>query len=242
MTAGSAVSSLSQLAPGQTFKIPIFETPLFIHRFGEVAALNESLREVILKKECEDPGIQRSNAAATWHSEDHIFDWGGKPMADVRGMFNKVFTSMAEAYGAKRGSDLRWRFQAWAMVSRDGDYAHLHTHPNAHFSGVYYVDAGEPFARWPDSGKLEFHDVRGGPGAMSVKGMAFQGRHVYAPEPGVMIAFPAWLPHSVHPFRGEGERIAIACNATIIQYDNLPTPNALGVAPSSQKAIRNLQD
>ena len=35
------------------------------------------------------------------------------------------------------------------------------------------------------------------------------------PEPGVMIAFPSYLKHYVHPFFGEGERIVIAANVKV---------------------------
>jgi Putative 2OG-Fe(II) oxygenase len=35
------------------------------------------------------------------------------------------------------------------------------------------------------------------------------------PQPGMLLAFPAWLEHFVHPFFGEGERISVAINVMI---------------------------
>ena len=35
------------------------------------------------------------------------------------------------------------------------------------------------------------------------------------PKPGMLVVFPAWLEHWVHPFYGRGERISIAVNIDI---------------------------
>ena len=35
------------------------------------------------------------------------------------------------------------------------------------------------------------------------------------PEPGMLLAFPAWLDHQVHPFFGRGEHISIAANVRV---------------------------
>ena len=48
-----------------------------------------------------------------------------------------------------------WRFaaQAWAVVTRDGDYMIAHDHGEAHWSASYYVDAGDAdLERTPESG------------------------------------------------------------------------------------------
>ena len=35
------------------------------------------------------------------------------------------------------------------------------------------------------------------------------------PKPGLMVIFPAWAEHWVHPFHGDGNRISIAINVTL---------------------------
>jgi len=35
------------------------------------------------------------------------------------------------------------------------------------------------------------------------------------PQAGLMVVFPAWIEHWVHPFFGEGNRISIAANVTM---------------------------
>jgi hypothetical protein len=35
------------------------------------------------------------------------------------------------------------------------------------------------------------------------------------PQAGMMLTFPAWIEHQVHPFTGDGNRISIAINVTL---------------------------
>ena len=44
-------------------------------------------------------------------------------------------------------------------------------------------------------------------------GSKLEERHLIDPTPGLMVLFPSWLQHFVHPFFGKGERISIAFNA-----------------------------
>jgi hypothetical protein len=46
-------------------------------------------------------------------------------------------------------------------------------------------------------------------------GRFFATRHLIRPEAGLMVLFPASVMHFVHPFRGAGERISIACDLTL---------------------------
>jgi hypothetical protein len=43
----------------------------------------------------------------------------------------------------------------------------------------------------------------------------FEGRYLVEPMPGLMVMFPSWLKHMVHPFQGLGERISISFNVTV---------------------------
>jgi len=46
------------------------------------------------------------------------------------------------------------------------------------------------------------------------------------PVPGEFYIFPAWQPHSVAPFRGEGERWSMAFNAVAVPHTGRPMPPA----------------
>jgi len=56
------------------------------------------------------------------------------------------------------------------------------------------------------------------------------------PVPGEFYVFPAWQPHSVMPFRGDGERWSLAFNAVAI-------PGVVPAAmqqPSKQQPLGNI--
>jgi hypothetical protein len=72
-------------------------------------------------------------------------------------------------------------------------------------------------------GDIEFLDLRGGPGTQQIQGLNMNPGIRIEPKPGMMLVFPSWLPHFVHPVTGDTERVAVACNATMTKY-TLPPP------------------
>src|SRR5579871_137042 len=103
----------------------------------------------------------------------------------------------------------------WANVNRSGDYNMLHSHPGCDWSVVYYVATGNPSDDNPMSGRIELRDPR--PAAVFAKMPGFNSGQpmLIKPQAGMMLAFPAWIEHQVHPFAGEGNRISIAVNVTL---------------------------
>jgi uncharacterized protein (TIGR02466 family) len=102
---------------------------------------------------------------------------------------------------------------AWANVLRDGDYFSPHTHSNAAWSGVVYVDIGDTSVE--RGGLLCIRDPRAGAAmviAPSNVGDSACALRI-APAQGELIAFPAWLVHWVSPYRGKRPRISVAFNA-----------------------------
>jgi hypothetical protein len=119
---------------------------------------------------------------------------------------------------------ISFRLQAWAMVYNDRGYATVHTHPNCHFSSVYYLDNGGDEIKTMVTGAkarpgdIEFVDGRPASG-YQFPGVNFLPAFRLSPGPGEMIVFPSWLPHFVHPVVGDKDRICIACNASIVKIE-----------------------
>lgn len=202
-------------------RMDAFPTPIIMKQWEGVDDLNTALKLAIYKRRAADPtGVYKSNSAGCWHSDVALLKWCGED--DLAQKFAQMFRAMGEQYANEKGGHYDVRMEAWAMVSTDRGYATVHTHPNCHFSGVYYVDEGEQSELTMatgvnvQSGQLEFVDTRGGSGLM-VPGLNLSPAFRLTPKPGLMVIFPSWLPHFVHPVQGEVERISIACNATI-QY------------------------
>lgn len=112
----------------------------------------------------------------------------------------------------------------WMNVKPEGAGHMMHGHPNNYLSGVYYPKAPK------GSDSIIFHDFR-------------MDRHVIVPRyatvtpqnsniaripiaEGVMIMFPAWLPHSVAANPTSEERISLSFNVMFSNFnETLAKPN-----------------
>ena len=66
----------------------------------------------------------------------------------------------------------------------------------------------------PLSGVLEFLDPRAGVDAVTAPGDPYGEPFRVRPQAGLLVIFPSWLYHWVHPYTGQTPRIAISFNAT----------------------------
>lgn len=197
----------------------VFSVPLMTHVWPDSAALNEKLRERIVAHAAEDNGMQATNVGG-WHSGNGQLEF----LDELREpLFQRMLLMVNEATArltAERGLPslaVRWSFLAWANISETGSFNAMHTHPGMTWSGVYYVDTGEtPGQR--DTGELQFMDPCP---ASAASFLPFHARVFpqIRPVDGLMIIFPSYLPHSVHPHRGNRSRISIAFN-----FRNEPYP------------------
>lgn len=202
----------------------VFPTNVLVRDWADTEKLNEELKLSIWRKRALDPkGLYRSNLSGTWHSDDHLLTTTGDAGVILRKMFAQAFIEWGGLHGLSKESPITLRQAAWAMIYSDRGYATVHTHPNCHVSGVYYVDdttdekeitmATGVSVR---AGDLEFLDTRRG-GEHQVKGMVLNPTAIFQFKKGRMLVFPSSLPHFVHPVVGSGERIAISCNGTFLK-------------------------
>jgi uncharacterized protein (TIGR02466 family) len=199
--------------------VPIFATAISNYLWSDSENLNEELRKLILERERETPSIERSNVGG-WHSNTDLFDNELPVIHQLKSRFHAYVTDLFKSVSSSPTQPLspNFRMEAWANVLRSGQYHSVHSHPNAFWSGVYYVN-GNPTPKQNHlfSGKLEFIDPRPGAGLTYTEGTTLYGRFLLNPSPGQMVIFPGWLQHQVHPFFGEGERITIAFNVIVLE-------------------------
>lgn len=196
--------------------------------FEGIEAFNRDLAMSLYRMRSKDAeGIFRSNMSGTWHSTDTVLRDNGAFGETLKKMFYSSFVNLAKkfCYDPHPEDVYEMKMAAWCMMYRDRGYASPHSHPNCHFSGVYYVDVGEPQEAQQlatnvsvEPGTLEFFDTRYGVGQQMVAGHNFCPSFRATPRNGRMVVFPSGLPHWVHPVKGDGERIAVACNATLTKY------------------------
>ena len=192
-----------------------FGTPVSTHLWPESTELNAALAHSILARKDGDAGVMKSNVGG-WHSSSDLLEWPDPACAALK---KRVLSAVLDMIGLTaqppQGAAPDVRLEAWANVSKAGDYNSVHDHPSSLWSGVYYVEAFRESTKDPLNGKLEFFDPRP---AVHHTGGAFApatGRFLVAPIPGLMVLFPGWLAHMVHPFRGDGRRISISFNSYV---------------------------
>ncbi|SMF60692.1 conserved hypothetical protein [Tistlia consotensis] len=211
-----------------------FPTPMLKAQMPGAEQVNPGLRELILQRERDDPGVLRSNVGG-WHSRDDLLNWPGREIEALKGWITHGVQRLTETtYGGDaRGLRFDLDGDAWANVLRDGGYNKLHNHIGCSWSGVYYVSLGERRADVPGNGQIEFLDPRFGVDAVELPGRPFGGSYVIDPEPGMLVIFPSWLYHYVNPFHGSGERITVAFN---IRVRMLGQPQGPGQGPGQAPA------
>jgi uncharacterized protein (TIGR02466 family) len=193
-----------------------FATIVLERQFSGVQTLNHRLKARILEREAEGAGVMKSNVGG-WHSATDFLRWEGMEPSEL---FRHVASAVKDYAAVERRVDaaaleLTVTAEAWANVARAGNYSKPHVHPNSNLSCVYYVDAGNAQAADEQSGVIEFMDPRNRPGMFASEGTVSFDAYRVVPQTGMLLMFPAWLYHYVHPYRGTEPRISVAFNVTI---------------------------
>tara|TARA_R100001015_G_C4576583_1_gene133770 strand:+ start:37 stop:624 length:588 start_codon:yes stop_codon:yes gene_type:complete len=169
---------------------------------------NKALEKKIIEWSQHDEGVKKTNVDG-WHSKTNMHELNideYKPLVDAlyvmqKNIFKEEFLDRRPQLG-----------NMWANINYKGGYNKPHIHPNALFSGVYYVKAP------PNSGELILYDPRPGiQNVMPTRTTHTVPKHLWrdvhiAPQEGRALMFPSWLWHSVEPNKSDNIRISISFN------------------------------
>jgi len=99
----------------------------------------------------------------------------------------------------------------WYVKMKAGDYHILHEHSasGATFSGAIYLSV--PELPWPQ-GNMNWIPPGGG-------NTMYNGTWQLNPKSGDVLMWPAWLLHTVYPFRSDEERIMISFNSILLTQE-----------------------
>jgi uncharacterized protein (TIGR02466 family) len=111
-------------------------------------------------------------------------------------------------YCGRAGVDypIDWSLQGWANVNRLGDYHDPHNHPYAYLSGTYYIRVPDSRAPLP-RGAVNMTAIKGDP--------QIEPEFTVSPKPGMILMWPAFLMHYVHPNLSEEPRISVSFNLIV---------------------------
>ena len=183
-----------------------FPTPIYIKDLPNVDQLNSYLEQKIIQWSQQDKGVSKPNAGG-WHSAT---DMNQKEEYNV--LTKELFNMQDEIFKKEFLTQKPVLGNMWANINGPGNFNRPHLHPNALFSGVYWIKT--PI----NSGNLMLYDPR--PGVHTTMPNRKEGklppqlwREVhYEPKAGRCIMFPAWLWHEVQPNRSNDTRISVSFN------------------------------
>ena len=184
-------------------KEPFFPTVIYAQDFK---LDTDQLAQNIIQWSKEDKGVIKTNYNA-WHSQTGMHNRPEyKPLVDelfrmVHAVFDEEFLDGKPVLG-----------NMWANINPPGGYNKPHVHPNALFSGVYYVKTS------PNCGQLVCQDPR--PGIQTYMPNRKKGKlpkHLWRdihidPKENRAVVFHSWLWHSVQPNQSNEPRISVSFN------------------------------
>jgi uncharacterized protein (TIGR02466 family) len=179
--------------------------PTFVYG-KDIQLDNNQLTQDIINWSNQDKGINKTNVKG-WHSTT---DMASKP--EYQQLVTELLRMQKEIYNNEHLDRHAKLGNMWANINPPGGLNNPHIHPNALFSGVYYVKSN------PKSGRLKIYDPR--PGAqfsMPARKPGNPGKDLWRdvnlePVTGRIIMFPAWLWHSVEPNKSNDIRISVSFN------------------------------
>jgi uncharacterized protein (TIGR02466 family) len=180
----------------------------------DAGVMNQELRGLILAEEATQESLGRSNIGG-WHSRPDFLARSESAVSALTTWITWAVRKVVDATAGNAAFKGTLSLSAWATICRAGAYHAPHSHPDSAWSGVYYVDPGTLSPDRPLSGVLEFLDPRAGVEAVTAPGDPYGEPFRVRPEPGLLVIFPSWLYHWVHPYAGEAPRIAVSFNAML---------------------------
>jgi len=183
-----------------------FPTIIYIKDLPNALQLNQYLEQKIIQWSQQDKGEQKTNAGG-WHSTTDM-----NKKEEYNPLTKELFNMQYEIYQKEHLSLKPVLGNMWANINYPGCYNRPHVHPNALFSGVYWIKAPQK------SGNFMVYDPRPGvqmamPDRKQKKLPSEYWREVhYEPRAGTAIMFPAWLWHEVKPNQSNDIRISVSFN------------------------------
>ena len=172
----------------------------------DVRLNNQELAQHIIKWSQQDEGLNKTNVKG-WHSQT---DMHTKP--EYKALADELSIFMKDIWKEEWLDKEPVLGNMWANINYQGGYNRPHVHPNALFSGAYYIKTP------PNCGQLICTDPR--PGIQTVMPSRVKGtppKHLWREchlevKEGRSIIFPAWLWHSVPPSESNDIRISVSFN------------------------------
>lgn len=196
----------------------LWPTVLVERRLPGAEAANEELARLVRDMERGSPDL------TTDYRSGNLLGLENPAAQWLKDCINKT----AIDYLAHCGLDypVHWSLHAWANVNRLGDYHDPHNHPHCYLSGTYYVQVPKDRATRKNRGDVRpgcitFYDPRAQANMTAIRGdPQIEAEYTVTPEPGLILMWPSFLKHFVHPNLSRALRISISFNLMLKWSDS----------------------
>jgi uncharacterized protein (TIGR02466 family) len=182
---------------------------------------NAELERLIAAREAAHPEL------TTAYRDGNLFAEKSAAVDWLRQCIHKTASDYCRRAGMHYPID--WTLQGWANVNRLGDYHDPHNHPHAYLSGTYYVRV--PASRRTTRnradlrpGCISFYDPRVTNMAAIRDDPQSEPEHTVAPAAGMILLWPSFLMHFVHPNLADEPRISVSFNLMLKNPQGLLPP------------------
>lgn len=198
--------------------VSLWPTKILKRTLPDTQAANQALAGFI-----EDLDRQHRDLTTDYRSDD-LFNHDHSGILWLRECVNVTVRDYFRHLGMDY--DIRWSLQAWANVNRFGDYHDYHNHPHAYLSGTYYVRVPAQFEDLETRndvrpGRLTLYDPRACANMTAIKGDPYiEPEYTVEPTSGMILLWPAFVNHFVHPNLSKQSRLSISFNVMLKWSDD----------------------
>ena len=198
--------------------VSLWPTKILKRTLPDTQAANQALEGFI-----EDLDRKHRDLTTDYRSED-LFSHDHSGILWLRECVNATVRDYFRHLGMDY--DIRWSLQAWANVNRFGDYHDYHNHPHAYLSGTYYVRVPAQFEDLETRndvrpGRLTLYDPRACANMTAIKGDPYiEPEYTVEPTSGMILLWPAFVNHFVHPNLSKQSRLSISFNVMLKWSDD----------------------
>ncbi len=198
--------------------VDLWPTKIVRRHLDDCETWNKQLVKLVRDLEKENRNLTTDYLAPDLFNMDH---------AAVNWLRDNLNTTIIE-YLRHVGIDypVNWTITGWASVNRFGDYHDPHNHPWSYLSGTYYIKmptGRENLKSRSDvrPGHITLYDPRQGVNMQAIKNDPYvDPEYTVLPEPGLMMLWPAYIKHFVHPNLSKETRISISYNIVLKWSDD----------------------
>lgn len=208
--------------PDSNDVVALWPTHLMQRSLPDAEKANPVLAAYIEKIDSQSPDITTQYRQADLLQAEHpAIKW-------LAQCINKTVVDYLAALGQTYQSS--WTLQGWPNINRFGDYHDLHNHPHSYLSGTYYVQVPEDSEPMPGRsdrrpGAISFYDPRPQANMTAIRDdPQIEAEHTVMPVPGMILLWPSFLHHFVHPNLSRNSRISVSFNV-VLNWSDSYLPN-----------------